>query len=160
MHRRPFGAREIGVVAVLMGLIVALTSAYLGPFTLTPTCAATASLILAKTASRRERPLFAVLLSLGVLAPFVAEIAGLGQRAYAFEPDRIIVFARAISLPSWPTMAFMIYSTLSFTVLPVLFVGAMRDALSRSEQRHVLQSWYLRQLFPAAAEGETAVSSR
>jgi serine/threonine protein kinase len=154
MHRRGhFGAREIGVAAVLMAAIVALTSSYLGPFALTPTCAATASLIFAKTVTRRERPLFAVLLSLGALAPFIAELTGVTPRAYAFEPDRIIIFARAIALPSWPTMAFMIYSTLSFTVLPVLFVGAMRDALSRSEQRHVLQAWYLRQLFPATAEG-------
>ena len=155
MHRKGrFGAREVGVAAVVTAMVVAFTSTYLGPFTLAPTCAATASLIFAKIATRRERPIFIGVLSLGVLAPFAAELAGLGPRAYAFEPDRIIVFARAMALPSWPTMAFMAYSTLTFTILPAAFIGALGDALSRSEQRHVLQSWYLRRLFPAAAEAE------
>jgi eukaryotic-like serine/threonine-protein kinase len=142
--------RWSAVLATLVAAVVALTSCYLGPFTLVPTCAATASLLFATSATRRERRIFAAILAAGAMLPFLVEILGLVPRAYDFEPGRIIVFARAVRLPEAATMATMMYSTLTFTVFAMMLMGRMRDALSASERRQFLQAWYLRQLFPAA----------
>jgi eukaryotic-like serine/threonine-protein kinase len=147
------GSRDALLLASVVAAVVALTSVYLGPFTLVSTCAGTAALLFATAANKRERPLIAAIFSVGSLLPFLAEIFGVFPRAYAFEPGRILVFERAVALPEGPTMGAMMYSTLSFVVLATILVGSMRDALSASEQRQFLQAWYLRQLFPAAKEG-------
>jgi serine/threonine-protein kinase len=142
----------VGGVTALSGMlaaIVAMTSCYMGPFAVVPTCAATASILFAMHGNKRERLLSTILVSVGVLAPFAAELLGVFPRAYAFEPDRIVVFARAVALPQGPTMGAMAYSALSFTVFAAVLMGRMRDALRVSEQRHFLQAWYLRELFPS-----------
>ncbi len=151
-----FSNREALGLAVITAAIIALTSSYLGPFALMPTCAATIAIVFATATRRRERLPLAAILTAGSVLPYLAEISGLIQPAYAFEPGRIVVFARAVELPQWPTMAAMLYSTISFTVLPTVFVGRMRDALNSAEERNHLQAWYLRQLFPAAAAAPSA----
>jgi hypothetical protein len=154
-----FSNREALVLAVITAAIIALTSSYLGPFALMPTCAATIAIVFATATRRRERIPLAAILTAGSVLPYLAEISGLIQPAYAFEPGRIVIFARAIELPRWPTMAAMLYSTISFTVLPTVFVGRMRDALNSAEERNHLQAWYLRQLFPAAAEAPSSAAA-
>jgi serine/threonine protein kinase len=151
-----FSQRDGVILAVVTAMIIALTSSYLGPFALMPTCAATIAIVFATATRRKERVLVAAILTAGGVLPYLAEIAGLVQRAYAFEPGRIVLFARAVELPEGATMAAMLYSTISFTVLPTVFVGRMRDALSLAEERNLLQAWYLRQLFPAAVDGPTS----
>ncbi len=136
-------------LVVMCAGITAVVSCYMGPFTVVATCAATASIQFALQCTRRERPLFTTIISLGALAPFVAEWFGLFPRAYAFEADRMIVFARAVAFPEGATTAAMAYSTISFTVFAALLMGRMRDSLQTHEQRHFLQAWYLRELFPA-----------
>jgi tRNA A-37 threonylcarbamoyl transferase component Bud32 len=147
-----YGIGGAAILAALVAGVVGLTSCYLGPFTVVPTCAATASILFAMHATRRERPLLTGIVALGALAPFVAEILGIFPRAYAFEADRIVVFARAAALPAGATHGAMIYSTLSFIILAAVLMGRMRDALLVSEQRHFLQAWYLRKLFPAGEQ--------
>ena len=46
----------------------------------------------------------------------------------------------------------MAYSTLTFTVFAGVLMGRMRDSLRSLEQRHFLQAWYLRELFPAGGK--------
>ncbi len=153
------GTSQIVLLAALVAAMLTLQSCYMGPFTLVPTCAATCSMFFGLAAVKRERWLVAGILSLGALVPFVAEALHLGPPAYAFEADRLIVFARAIELPRGPTLAAMAYSTVAYTVLSMVLVGSVRDALSEAEQSRFLQAWHLRQLFPGAgrvrAEGGT-----
>ncbi|MFO0758504.1 MAG: serine/threonine-protein kinase [Byssovorax sp.] len=160
MARRPSHHKGDGVLlAVLMALVIALTSSYLGPFALMPTCAATIAILFANSSRREDRPLLGGIVTAGALLPFLLEMTHLVPRAYAFEPGRVVIMARAIELPALPTMAAMIYSTLSFTVLATVFVGRMRDTITSAEERHLLQAWYLRQLFPAAAFASHAAGS-
>ncbi len=145
------GTGEITALVGIVAVIVALTSCYLGPFVIMPTMAVGASLILAMSATRRERRIGAIVFAAGGLLPYVVEILGVVPRAYTFEPGRIVVAARAAALPHWPTMGAMAYSTVAWTLLTIMLVGRMRDALAALERRQFLQAWYLRQLFPASA---------
>ena len=152
MSKQPsYGIVLTSIMGVFIAAIVAMTSCYLGPFAVVPTCAATASILFTTHATRRERWFLSGIVSAGAMAPYVAEVTGLFPRAYAFEADRIIVFARAIELPEGATTAAMAYSTLSFIIFAAVLLGRIRDALQESEQRHFLQAWYLRELFPARA---------
>jgi len=143
-----YGTGGAAVLATLVAGVIAMTSCYMGPFAVVPTCAATVTFLFTMHATRRERPIFAVIISLGALAPFVAEFLGVVPRAYAFEQDRVVIFARAVALPEAATTAAMLYCTLSFIVLAVWLMSRLRDALRVSEERHFLQAWYLRKLFP------------
>jgi hypothetical protein len=140
------------VLATLVSTVVALTSCYLGPFALVPTCGAIASVLFVPQVNRRERPLITGIFVLGVLAPFLTELFGIGPPAYAFEADRIVIFARGIALPRGATFAAMIYSSAGFPILAMYFLGKMRDRIEASEKRHFIQGWYLRHLFPGAAK--------
>ncbi|APR85966.1 Serine/threonine protein kinase PrkC, regulator of stationary phase [Minicystis rosea] len=142
-----FGTAEALLLTGMTAAIIALTSCYLGAFVLSPTAAAIAAMILAISATKRERWVGALLFVAGALAPFIAESAGLGPPAYTFEPGKIIVSARAIGLPRWPTIGAMAYATVAWILIPVVLVGRMRDALHASERRQFVQAWYLRQLF-------------
>lgn len=144
------GAGQQLLLAALVAALLALQSCYLGPFTLVPTCAATCSMFFGLAAVKRERWLVAGTLTVGALLPFAAEALHLGPPAYAFEADRLIVFARAIALPRGATLAAMAYSTVAYTVLSMALVGSVRDALRDAEQSRFVQAWHLRQLFPAA----------
>jgi len=146
-----YGIVGSSVLAALLAGVVAMTSCYMGPFLVVPTCAATASILFAMYSTPRERWVLTSIVSVGALAPFVAEITGLLPRAYAFERDRVIVLARAVALPEGATHAAMIYSTLSFIVLAAVLMGRVRDALQSFEERRFLQAWYLRELFPRRA---------
>ena len=144
-----YGLGHTATLAVMLATVVAMTSCYMGPFAVVATCSATTSILFAMHMTRQERPVITTIITLGALAPFAAEVLGIFPRAYAFEADRIIVFARAIALPEGATTAAMAYSTLSFTVFAGLLMGRMRDTLQSHEQRHFLQAWYLRELFPS-----------
>ena len=152
MSKQPsYGLRHTCTIGVFLAGIVAMTSCYLGPFAVVPTCAATASITFTTHATRLERWLLSGITSAGAMVAFLVEYTGWLPRAYAFEADRLIVFARAIELPEGATMGVMAYSTLSFIMFAAVLLGRIRDALQESEQRHFLQAWYLRELFPARA---------
>ncbi|MEZ4311118.1 MAG: serine/threonine-protein kinase [Polyangiaceae bacterium] len=150
MSRQPsYGTAATAILAVLVAGSVAMTSCYMGPFTVVPTCAATAGMLFTTHTRGRERLLMMTIVLLGALAPFIAEIFGLFPRAYEFHTDRVVLFARAVALPEAATTAAMLYSTLSFTVLGMFIMGRMRDAIADLEERRFVQAWYLRELFPA-----------
>ncbi|MFO0587276.1 MAG: serine/threonine-protein kinase [Polyangiaceae bacterium] len=147
--RTRYSTRALMVLVAMCAGVTAMTSCYLGPFAVVSTCAATASIQFALQCRKSERPLFTAIISLGAVAPFLAEWLGVFPRAYAFEADRMLVFARAVALPQGATTSVMAYSTLTFTVFAAILMGRLRDNLRAHEHRHFLQAWYLREIFPA-----------
>ncbi len=150
---------SVYVLTAAIACVVALTSCYMGPFTVVPTCAASSSIILAMNVSRRERWVSTAIISLGALAPYAVERLGWFAPAYKFELDRVIVFARGVNLPEVATNAAMLYSTLSFVLLAAILMGRVRDALQVHESRQFLQAWYLRELFPARSGEQSKPTS-
>ncbi|HRI65209.1 MAG TPA: serine/threonine-protein kinase [Polyangium sp.] len=151
--RQPrIGALGSITLAVLIASTVALSSCYLGPFALIPTAAVSSHLIYAMQATRFERRIGMAVFVLLTSLPYAFEYWGVFGRTYIFEPDRLIILARAVALPETPTFLAMLYSTVSFIVLSGLLAGRMRDALTASEQQKRVQAWLLQRLFPDAME--------
>lgn len=151
--RRPsFGPLTSVTMAVLIASTVALTSCYLGPFALVPTAAVSSHLIYAMQATPFERRIGMAVFVVLTSVPYVAEYLGIFGRTYIFEPDRLVILARAVALPETPTFLAMLYSTVSFIVFSGLLAGRMRDALAASERQKMVQAWLLRRLFPDAME--------
>jgi hypothetical protein len=138
-------------IAAFMAIIVMAVSGILGPFVLTPTLAVASCMMYSMYVSRGERRIGTMFFLLAVLAPYVAELIGLVPPSFLVADDRVVLYARAISLPPIATPAALAWASASFTLFSSLLIGRMRDRLERAEDRLLVSAWYLRQLFGAEA---------
>ncbi|MEZ4225355.1 MAG: serine/threonine-protein kinase [Polyangiaceae bacterium] len=136
------------VLAVLVGTLVATTSVLCGPFVVVPSMAAGVAVYFAAHVTRKERRVALTAITLGALLPFGLQALGIGAPAYAFEPGRIVLFERAIRFPETPTLLALMYTNVTFTVLPAIFCGWIYDDLRQLQRRIIVQGWHLSQLFP------------
>jgi serine/threonine-protein kinase len=146
------GARDTRAalaLALLSGAVVATVSGWLGPFVLVPLAAcATAVMFVMHSTHAERRWLLAVWVG-AALAPFAAEALGVFPPAYSFRGGDLILHARGIELSPGPTIIALVYTSVSFLVLLLVFVGRLRDRQREAERRLFVQAWHLRQLFPA-----------
>jgi len=138
------------VLAALSACLIAATSSLAGPFVLVPALAAAVVMYFVVHVSPSERRVAILLITLGAVAPYAIEALGVLPPAYAFEPGRIVLFARAVDFPKLPLLVGLIYTSITFVALPAIFAGKMRDELMLMQRRSALQAWQLRQLFPTA----------
>ena len=68
----------------------------------------------------------------------------------------MMVLPHAITLPAVPTQVMLVVATIACLLVPVFWASGVRELLSRAEIRVALQSWQLRQLFPAREPQTTA----
>lgn len=143
-------------LALLAAAQVVAASALTGPFVLVPVLAASVALFFAAHVTPNERRVALVLITLAAVLPFGLGATGAYGATFAFEPGRMVVFANAVDFPAAPSLIVLIYASVTFVVLPSLFVGMMRDELVGMQRRLLLQSWQLRRLFPGARSGTHA----
>jgi serine/threonine-protein kinase len=148
-RRRFVSTRAFYGVLLLSVCITFAQGSWLGPFVLLPTSACLLVTVFTIYARREER--FVVRLA-GVamfLVPFLADVAGLVPAGFSFEPGRVVLNERAIGLGPGPTIAALIYTSLTYILLPTLYLARVRDTMRTMEDRHFLQGWYMKRLFPA-----------
>jgi serine/threonine protein kinase len=147
--------RQVLTMAALLGTTLALSSRWLGPFVLVPVATGTIAMLFAARCTRRERPWILLIWSLALLAPFGVELLHVFPPAYTFQGGDLVLHARALRLPEGPTMSALAYTSLAFMVLPILFLGQLRDRQRNADRRLFVQAWHLRQLFPKGADDKT-----
>jgi serine/threonine-protein kinase len=146
-------------LALLSGVVVALGSAWLGPFVLTPLAACAASTMFLVHATREETPpVLGVWLAVTAI-PFAVEWFHLVPPAYAFHGGEIVLHARMLALPEGPTLLFLAYTSLSFVGFLGYFVAQLRGKQRDAERRLFGQAWLLQRLFPGDG-GAAAVDER
>jgi len=138
------------VVAVLLGSTLAMTSRWLGPFVLVPVAACSIAMLFGTRCRPNERPWLVLLWSLVVLAPFAVEMLHVLPPMVTFQGSDIVLHAGILDLPKGLTLAALAYTSLTFMLLPMIFVGQLRDKQRDGDRRLFVQAWHLRQLFPAA----------
>jgi len=136
--------------AGLLALLLAMSSCWLGPFVLVPVATCGISLLFGIRCTREQRPWVVLVWALGALAPFAIELLHVFPPAYTFQGGEIILHPRALELPEGLTLAALAYTAVSFMVLPMLFIGKLRDKQHEGDRKLFVQAWHLRQLFPAA----------
>jgi hypothetical protein len=85
-----------------------------------------------------------------VLAPFAVEMLHVLPPMVTFQGSDIVLHAGILDLPKGLTLAALAYTSLTFMLLPMIFVGQLRDKQRDGDRRLFVQAWHLRQLFPAA----------
>jgi serine/threonine-protein kinase len=149
---RSRATRHMLTMAGLLATTLALSSCWLGPFVLAPVATTAIAMLFASRCKARERLPLIVLWGTAVLAPFALELLHVLPPAYTFRAGEVVLHARALALPEGLTTAALAYTSLTFMVLPMIFVGQLRDKQRSGDRKLFVQAWHLRQLFPAASE--------
>jgi serine/threonine-protein kinase len=145
---RKVGTATFAAILVMAFLVIIIHGTWLGPFVLLPTSATITTSVFALHAERRERALVLAAGAAMFLLPFLAELLGLVPPGFSFEPGRVILHERALALPATMTTVALVYTSVSYIVLPGLFLFRVRDSLQSAEDRRFYQAWTMRQLFP------------
>jgi hypothetical protein len=88
-----------------------------------------------------------------VLTPIVLEALGVFAKTTTFHDGALVITSSAARLPETATLVVLLVSIVALVVMPAIFVGRVRDALAKAEERLQLHSWHLRQLVPDQARG-------
>jgi eukaryotic-like serine/threonine-protein kinase len=135
-------------VAVGVGSVIAVASlsAWLGPFVLLPAAATVVFTVMAVTCEPRERVVLLLIGALTTTLPFALEYFHVVPASVLFENGHIVIRERVFALRPGPTLLALLYTNVSFTLVPQLLVGRIRDQLVALQQRFVTQAWHLRQI--------------
>jgi serine/threonine-protein kinase len=122
-------------------------SCWLGPFVLVPQAIAITALwaALAVDTSRERWGVFAFT-AVAMVLPFALQLLGVFSPAWRFSGGELVLAARGVRLTSEGTIPGLIWSATTFAVIPVVYFGRIRDALSAAERQLFVQAWHLKQL--------------
>jgi serine/threonine-protein kinase len=148
--RRAVQTTGFMLLLLLSAGIVVVQGTWLGPFVLLPTSATLTVSLFTLYANRRERSLVFAAGACMFLLPFLADVLGLVPPGFSFEPGGVLLHERTLGLTKGATIVGLIYSCTGYILLPVVFIGRLRDTMSVVEDRQFLQAWYMKRMFPKA----------
>lgn len=158
-QRRPGIAWQVlAISATLTGYVAA--SRVLGPFLLVPALIGVYTVVVHTHPARAMRWFGATAGVLALVAPFALEALGVLPRSYTFTDDAMIVHPQMLTLKETPITLLVLLASVAITLLPALYVGRMRDALSAAEERVQTSAWQLERLVPKAPAPDEPAAER
>jgi hypothetical protein len=121
-----------------------LFTRWIGPFIAVPLTMFINTVAMTFYATRGERALRLAMSIAAVTLPVIADVSGLVPPAFTIEPDRMIVYARAVSFPGWLPWALsaMTAAMIACTLVMTHFL----DQIASLQKRVHVQAWMLRQV--------------
>jgi len=130
---------------VTIGLTVfggAATTTMYGPFMLAPTLLATFTIVLQAHPSGTMR---AATWAMGMTAMIAVSVIELVHPASLIQiGDALAVMPRMHDLPRTPSIMLLLTANLAMTIVPCLFIGRIRKALTEAQQQILVQAWQFR----------------
>ncbi len=121
-----------------------------GPLLVGPGIAATVGAPFAVHDDRRERlGVHVPMVLAAVLGPFALELAGVLPPSYRFEAGRLVVLPNLADFPPALTLGALVLFAIITTLVPMLMLGAVGEALRAARRRLLLHRWQLKHLAPA-----------
>jgi tRNA A-37 threonylcarbamoyl transferase component Bud32 len=149
--RTPRTAGREGILAITNAVLVAIVARMFTPFLIAPALAAMSAMAFLFTPTRSRITTFAgmaVLSSLAVLGPWLAERAGLLSVTTTIDSRGILLHAAAVSGDENRTLAVAALYVVATICAAAGMANGMR-VRERAAKRHLhLQAWQLRQLVP------------
>lgn len=127
-----------------VAISIAFASGYLGPMLIIPPLAV--ALANALATSQRRWTVFLILSMLAVVAPSVAEWAGLVPHSYEFRTDGFLVRPVVMALSEVPVRLLSLFVTLAALVGSVLYVRRIVVVEAELRRTWLLHNWHLRQM--------------
>lgn len=132
---------------------VASSTLVFGPFLSVPAIASIVTVAFVLTGRRSVRILAVILAVLTLVVPVILERVGVLPPSFVFENDRLVILARAVSLPALTGTLLLTVSHVATVLFVAYYVAGSKDTLDRVEVQNRLQAWQLRQLVPQEAQG-------
>ncbi len=149
-----------GVSPTIAFCAVASSALIYGPFLSVPAMASIVTVAFVMT-GRRSIRILSVLLAIGSLVlPIVLERVGVLPPSFAFEGDRLVILARAVTLPALAGTILLTLSHVATVIFVAYYVAGSKDTLDKVEVQNRLQAWQLRQLVPKEAQGALKTHGR
>jgi serine/threonine-protein kinase len=136
---------QVGVVGFTL-LGAASTSRMYGPLVMLPTLVATFCIVLQAHPQRLLRNLTWGMGIVAIAAPMLLELAGVLPPSYLFEDGRIVIVPQMHALPRTESIALLLSTSIAMTIVPCVFIGRLRVALTQAQRQLLLQAWNFRQL--------------
>ncbi len=151
--RNVIDERMMPIFYAVTTLGVVATSVLFGSLIFLPVVAVANTLSMTLSSPLRHRPWIIATGVASMVVPFGLEVLHVLPPRYAFTGDTIVVKAMAVGFPAVPTMTFLVFANAAILLVSGIFVGRVREALHRAEERVILQAWQLRQLVPSSVHG-------
>jgi serine/threonine-protein kinase len=100
------------------------------------------------TVSAERAPRWAVIAigALGVVLGPALEWIGVLSPSYAFTAEQLSLIPRAMAYAETPTRLILVLANAAIVVMGAVYVGLIRDAVTRAERKAQVMSWQLRSL--------------
>ncbi|HLL22019.1 MAG TPA: protein kinase [Kofleriaceae bacterium] len=135
--------------ACINALLIAIVCRMVGPFIIAPTLVLTTMVAYAAHPRLGRMWVVALILSAGVVVPWVLELAGLVRATHHFADGALVLSSPTIAFSSLPVqLAFALLLVILTTVVGVLSRGLARSQREATRQLE-LQAWHLRQIVPS-----------
>ena len=141
------------VSPIVAYLAVASSALVFGPFLSVPAMASVVTVAFVLTGKRSIQILSVTLAVLTLIVPVVLERVGILPPSFAFEGDRLVILARAVTLPAFAGTILLTLSHVATVMFVAYYVAGSKDTLDRAEVQNHVQAWQLRQLVPKEAQG-------
>jgi len=156
MSDRPGGL----LVFSLTVFALATSSLIFGPFVLVSAMTAVMIVFFVLNLDRgRERTLVIALSPLTIVAPLLAEWAGVLPPSYRFTTEGIVILPRMSAFPPLATYLFLLVANLALIVVPGLLAAHVQDAIRSADKRVFLHLWHLRRFLPDEARNAAVPQS-
>ncbi len=147
---------EIVVLALIGYSCIAMFSCWLGPFVLIPASATSVTLLFATQVTSKERFITVFLGTTCTALVFLVELTGWLPPAFSFVDGDLVLHARAVKLPVVGTWLALAWTTISYTAIPAIYFGRIKDKLTRAERRLFLHAWQLERMAGTETEDGAA----
>jgi len=146
-------------VLVLTMAAFSVTAGLFGPFTLSPLLCSVNAAIIAVALDRRLRWISAALGVLAILGPLFAQSFGLIPALWEVRDGALVILPHVVAFQTLPTVLFLGLVMAGVVVVPVLLVGAERDARAAAERRLALHLHQMTEVLPPKAKDQVMSSS-
>jgi serine/threonine-protein kinase len=163
LSRRP--VIRISQALVLAGvhfLNIAALSCWIRPFVLVPVAAASGTLMFSTQVPRGVRRFTVAMGVAASVVPVILEQLRVFPPAYRFTDGMVILLPRVVNLEPTSTLLALVWVSVSYAIIPAMYLGTVRDALSEAERKLFLQAWHLDRLAADVRQspGESGPDSR
>jgi serine/threonine-protein kinase len=145
--RQPRIGRSLQYALIVsVSLAGVCVSRIVGPLVLIPTLFATWTVV---GQAHPERVVRRVLLAVFLFVPVLTvglELVGVLPASYSFEGGRMTVLPQLSYLPELPLTGLLTIANLLLALVPAVFVGILREQLTRAQTRQLVQTWHFRRL--------------
>jgi eukaryotic-like serine/threonine-protein kinase len=138
---------RVGYVMLALVTVAGVgVSRLVGPLILVPTMFACWATVSQTYPERGVRRAALVVLVAAPIVTLALELVGMLPASYAFDGHSFQVIPQLVELPQGPVIGMLVTANALLALAPALFIGLLREQLTRAQTHQLVQTWHFRRL--------------